>query len=194
MISIWPVRRMTNAGPLGGCERRATGMRAGRVKRWGGRGRVAALLAVGLVVALLTAGPVHAQTPIVPDLSGTQFVFNWYDNQYHVVSSGLLAIRGVDVYTGNFTGFLIDFHPLQAHDERTGAVTGQFLPHIVGPGDLEYDLRFTVSSPTDLWTYRGTLVQRMYWSVKTRGGDFAHTDPRDPDFYDGGHWDMSENR
>jgi len=82
MIPVWPVGPMTNAEPRGGRERRATGVPAGRAKGRGGRGRVAALLAVGLAVAaLLTAGPAHAQTPIVPDLSGKQVWFNWYDSQ-----------------------------------------------------------------------------------------------------------------
>jgi hypothetical protein len=193
MIPVMSIRPRANAEPRGGAERRATGVPAGWVKRWG-RGdcrRVAALLAVGLAVAaLLTAGPVHAQqTPIVPDLSGTRFVFTWYDNQYQVFARGYLAIHGVDVYTGNFTGYLQVDGRLRPN-EPTGAVTGQILPQ-----GITYAITFTVSSPTDLWTYYNAVLfkydgsqpgLKAGWYAR---GQSSHTDPRDPDFYDPGYWD-----
>jgi hypothetical protein len=103
---------------------------------------VARLLAVGLAMAaMLTACPAHAQTPIVPDLSGKEVWFNWYDNQHRPLKlefdqyGGALAIHGVDVYTGNFTGFLLSLR----NDSATGAVTGQYLP-----SGLSYAITFTV--------------------------------------------------
>lgn len=128
---------------------------------------MAALLAVGLAVAaLMTAGPVHAQqTPIVPDLSGTQFDFRCWNNQGSVIGRGVLAILGVDVYTGNFTGFL------EAPDARRGAVTGQYVPNSV-----EYYLTFTVSSPTDLWTYKARLTKYVdgWYAGGEAGGEWFH--------------------
>jgi hypothetical protein len=130
-------------------------------------------MAAGLArAAQLTAGPAHAQrTPIVPDLSGKVFDFHWYDSQASFLHSGTLVINGVDVYTGNFAGFLQDDGVVSGLDSSTGTVTGQFVP-----SGLRYDITFTVSSPTDLWTYAGELwVGEAVWT----DGVYTHTDPRD---------------
>jgi len=142
---------------------------------------VARLLALGLAVAaLLAARPAHAQTPIVPDLSGKAFAFHWgayRGGVWTILAQGYVAIHGVDVYTGNFSGFVT------GPSDRNGAVTGQYLPE----GALSFSLKFTVSLPTDLWTYTGFLgkLEDGRWVVD---GSFTHQDPRDPDFYEDGRW------
>jgi len=87
----------------------------------------------------------------------------------------------VDVYTGNFTGFLLNFRNASV----TGAVTGQYLP-----SGLSYAIAFTVSSPTDIWTYTGLIGMDYPFG---RGG-WIHQDPRDPDYYDAGYWDAIVKR
>jgi hypothetical protein len=200
MIPVMSIRPRTNAEPRGGAERRATGVPAGRVKGFRGRGRVAALLAVGLAVAaLLTAGPAHAQGPIAPDLSEMGFKFFWFTTitggPNVVRAQGHLSInRPVDVYSGKFAGYLL---PPNYLGEAQGVVTGQMLrARVPGPNEaVYYPITFTVSSPTDLWTYTG-----HFFSVTTISGDiwvgmgrYLHTDPRDPDFYDEGPWEMTQS-
>jgi hypothetical protein len=198
MIPVWPVGPRTNAEPRGGCERRATGVPMDGVKRGGRgkRGRMAGLLAVGLAVAaLLTAGPAHAQGPIVPDLSEMGFDFFWYTSitggPNALRAQGHLSInRPVDVYSGKFAGYLL---PPNYLGEAGGVVTGQMFPPVSFQGVPYYPVTFTVSSPVglpDLWTYTGylhtaTIITGPTWAGS---GRYLHTDPRDPDFYDEGSW------